>query len=59
MRKRFRGNQPFAVSQEIEGAKGGQLYGGGKAVGNTGVGGVGKAETELIEGVDGELRGKR
>ena len=59
MRKRFRGNQPFAVSQEIEGEKGGQLYGGGKAVGNTGVGGLSKAETELIEGVDGELRGKR
>ena len=59
MRKRFRGNQPIAVSQEIEGEKGGQLYAGGKAVGNTGIGGVGKADTELIEGVDGELRSRR
>lgn len=37
MRKRFRGNQPFAVSQELEGGggsgKGGQLYGGRPAVG--------------------------
>lgn len=37
MRKRFRGNQPIAVSKELEGGggsgKGGQLYGGGAAVG--------------------------
>lgn len=59
MRKRFRGNQPIAVSQEIEGEKGQQLYGGGKAVGETGIGGIGKAETDLIEGIDGELRSRR
>jgi len=56
MRKRFRGNQPIAVSKEIEGEKGGQLYGGGMAVGETGIGGMGKGETDLIEGADGELR---
>lgn len=37
MRKRFRGNQPIAISQELEGGggsgKGGQLYGGRAAVG--------------------------
>ena len=59
MRKRFRGNQPIAVSKEIEGEKGGQLYAGGHAVGETGVGGIGKAEAELMEGLDGELRSKR
>lgn len=53
MRKRFRGNQPVAVSKEIEG---GQLYGGGKAVGGTGIGGVGKEGGELVEGGDGEWR---
>lgn len=36
MRKRFRGNQPVAVSLELEGEKGGQLYGGGAAVGGKG-----------------------
>lgn len=56
MRKRFRGNQPVAVSKEVEGEKGGQLYGGGRAVGGAGVGGVGKAEVDLVEGVDGALR---
>ena len=59
MRKRFRGNQPVAVSKEIEGEKGAQLYAGGNAVRDTGMGGVGKAEVELIEGTDGELRAKR
>lgn len=59
MRKRFRGNQPIAVSKEIEGEKGGQLYAGGKFVESTGIGGVGKAEADLVEGVDGELRAKR
>ncbi|KAI9749464.1 MAG: hypothetical protein M4579_006866 [Chaenotheca gracillima] len=34
MRKRFRGNQPIAVSKELEGEKGGQLYGGKPAVGD-------------------------
>ena len=36
MRKRFRGNQPIAVSQELEGGagpEGAQLYGGRPAVG--------------------------
>ena len=38
MRKRFRGNQPIAVSKELEGGgiveeKGGQLYGGRPAFG--------------------------
>jgi len=36
MRKRFRGNQPIAVSQELEGGAGPgghQLYGGKPAVG--------------------------
>ncbi|MCJ1277352.1 oligosaccharyl transferase glycoprotein complex, beta subunit [Puttea exsequens] len=56
MRKRFRGNQPIAVSKELEGEKGGQLYAGGRALGETGIGGIEKAETELIEGNDGELR---
>ncbi len=56
MRKRFRGNQPMAVSKEIEGEKGGQLYGGSRAVGETGIGGVGKAELDLVEGKDGEWR---
>lgn len=41
MRKRFRGNQPIAVSRELEGAGsaagggGGQLYAGKPAFGNT------------------------
>jgi cytochrome c oxidase assembly factor 5 len=37
MRKRFRGNQPIAVSKEIEGggAKGGQLYAGKPAFEST------------------------
>lgn len=56
MRKRFRGNQPIAVSKEIEGEKGGQLYGGGRAVGETGIGGVEKGDVDLVEGVDGQLR---
>lgn len=56
MRKRFRGNQPIAVSKEIEGEKGEQLYGGGKAVGETGIGGTGKEELDLVEGADGQLR---
>ena len=56
MRKRFRGNQPISVSKEIEGEKGGQLYGGGKAVSETGIGGTGKGEIDLVEGADGELR---
>ena len=59
MRKRFRGNQPIAVSQELEGEKGAQLYAGGKVVGDTGVQGIGNADIELVEGADGELRAKR
>ena len=58
MRKRFRGNQPIAVSKEIEGEKGGQLYGGSRAVGDTGIKGTGKEELDLVEGADGELRKK-
>lgn len=58
MRKRFRGNQPIAVSKELEGEKGPQLYGGGGAVGEGGVGGTGKivGEEELYVGNDGVLR---
>lgn len=48
MRKRFRGNQPVAVSQELEGEKGEQLYGGGAAVG------VGVTGTDGEEGGEGE-----
>ncbi|KAI9843283.1 MAG: hypothetical protein M1837_006498 [Sclerophora amabilis] len=33
MRKRFRGNQPIALSKELEGEGGGQLYAGRPAVG--------------------------
>ncbi|KAI9802602.1 MAG: hypothetical protein M1833_001676 [Piccolia ochrophora] len=39
MRKRFRGNQPIALSKELEGGSGGsgpQLYGGKPAVGEVG-----------------------
>lgn len=46
----------MAVSKEIEGEKGDQLYGGVRAVGETGIGGTGKAEADLVEGADGELR---
>ena len=59
MRKRFRGNQPIAVSREIEGDRGGQLYAGGETVKESGIGGVEKADAELIEGVDGQFRSKR
>ena len=59
MRKRFRGNQPIAVSQEIEGEKGGQLYAGSSPSKGTGVGGTATPETELVEGIDGEWRAKR
>ncbi|KAL6718885.1 hypothetical protein ACLMJK_003120 [Lecanora helva] len=60
MRKRFRGNQPISVSKEREGEKGGQLYGGGRAVGETGIQGTGKAVgvEELVEGADGEMRAR-
>lgn len=61
MRKRFRGNQPMAVSKEIEGGSGGsgQLYAGGKAVGEgsiVGGDGKGSGEGELVEGRDGMWR---
>ena len=56
MRKRFRGNQPIAVSKEIEGEKGEQLYAGGRAFGGNALGGTEKAVTDLVEGVDGQLR---
>ena len=58
MRKRFRGNYPMPVGKEPEGDKGGQLYAGGRAVGEGAVGGVGKGEGELVEGADGEWRKK-
>ena len=35
MRKRFRGNQPIAVSKELEGGGSGQLYGGKSAFAST------------------------
>lgn len=59
MRKRFRGNQPIAVSKEIEGEKGEQLYGGGQAVGEARVGNGREGAVELVEGVDGEWRERR
>ena len=59
MRKRFRGNQPIAVSKKTDGEKGGQLYAGNAAVGENGIRGMETADTELVEGVDGELRSKR
>ena len=49
----------MAVSKEIEGEKGHQLYSGGKAVGDTGVAGVDKGSSDLVEGNDGEWRAKR
>ena len=58
MRKRFRGNQPVAVSKEIEGEKGEQLYGGGRAVGETEIGGASKGELDLVEGADGQWRSR-
>lgn len=51
MRKRFRGNQPIAVSQELEaGGGGGQLYGGRPAVAEV------KVSKEEVEENDGEER---
>ncbi|KAI4200901.1 MAG: hypothetical protein LQ350_003587 [Teloschistes chrysophthalmus] len=59
MRKRFRGNQPMAVSKELEGEKGGQLYA-GKMMG-TGAKATGGREdekegVETVVGLDGEKR---
>lgn len=59
MRKRFRGNQPMAVSKEREGEKGGHLYAGGKIISDAGLTGTDKADTDLVEGLDGEKRAKR
>lgn len=50
---------PIAASKDVEGGRIGQLYAGGEAVRETGIAGVGKAEVDLIEGADGELRAKR
>ncbi len=54
MRKRFRGNAPVAA----DGASY-QLYAGRKAVDDSHVAGTDKAETDLVEGNDGEFRAKR
>ncbi|KAL8674166.1 MAG: hypothetical protein Q9168_001417 [Polycauliona sp. 1 TL-2023] len=63
MRKRFRGNQPIAVSKELEGEKPGQLYAGaGFSSGNDGVKATSGHEDEKVEtvvGVDGERRAVR
>ncbi len=45
----------MAVSKAAEGEKGGQLYGGGRAVGEV-VAGEAVGEGELVEGLDGEWR---
>lgn len=50
MRKRFRGNQPIAVSKELEGGGGGgQLYAGRPAVGEF-LGGGGQGDGEEGKG---------
>ncbi|KAL8954130.1 MAG: hypothetical protein Q9222_000012 [Ikaeria aurantiellina] len=57
MRKRFRGNQPIAVSKELEGEKGGQLYAGsGFGTGVKATSGDEDAKVETVVGVDGERR---
>ncbi|KAI4099532.1 MAG: hypothetical protein L6R37_005923 [Teloschistes peruensis] len=59
MRKRFRGNQPMAVSKELEGEKGGQLYAGkmmGTGAKATGGGEDEREGVETVVGLDGEKR---
>ncbi len=59
MRKRFRGNQPIAVSKELEGEKPGQLYAGAAFNSRDGVKATSGHEDEQVEtvvGVDGERR---
>ncbi|KAL8834261.1 MAG: hypothetical protein Q9176_007587 [Flavoplaca citrina] len=59
MRKRFRGNQPIAVSKELEGEKPGQLYAGAAFNSGNGVKPTSGHEDEKVEtvvGVDGERR---
>ncbi|KAL8855715.1 MAG: hypothetical protein Q9178_007636 [Gyalolechia marmorata] len=59
MRKRFRGNQPIAVSKELEGEKPGQLYAGAGFSRGDGVKATSGNEDEKVEtvvGVDGERR---
>ncbi|KAI4166624.1 MAG: hypothetical protein LQ343_007897 [Gyalolechia ehrenbergii] len=57
MRKRFRGNQPIAVSKELEGEKPGQLYAGaGFASGVKATSGDEDLKVETVVGVDGERR---
>lgn len=57
MRKRFRGNQPIAVSKELEGEKPGQLYAGaGFSNGVKATSGDEDSKVETVIGVDGERR---
>ena len=49
----------MSVSKEVEGENGGQLYAGGKAIGDQEISGLEKGEAELVEGADGEWRAKR
>ncbi|KAL8795516.1 MAG: hypothetical protein Q9182_007519 [Xanthomendoza sp. 2 TL-2023] len=59
MRKRFRGNQPIAVSKELEGEKPGQLYAGSgfsQGGGVKAMNGDEDAKVETVVGVDGERR---
>ena len=54
MRKRFRGNQPIAVSKELEGEKGGQLYADGLLGSRRRK--QEEGEGEMVVGNDGEAR---
>lgn len=57
MRKRFRGNQPIAVSKELEGEKPPQLYaGGGMGTGVKATSGDEDQKVETVVGLDGERR---
>ncbi|KAL8962989.1 MAG: hypothetical protein Q9193_000691 [Seirophora villosa] len=57
MRKRFRGNQPIAVSKELEGEKSPQLYaGGGTESAVKATSGHEDERVETVVGLDGEKR---
>ncbi|KAI4207100.1 MAG: hypothetical protein LQ348_000684 [Seirophora lacunosa] len=57
MRKRFRGNQPIAVSKELEGEKSPQLYaGGGTGSAVKATSGHEDERVETVVGLDGEKR---